>query len=315
VTQESHVIDARANRVGFIGLGLLGLPMALRLVACGYSVVGWNREPDRCDALVAAGGSRAESPAEVAEQSDIICLCVLDHAAVDAVVFGPQGIAQAGNSRPRVVVDFSTLAPEQSKEMAKRARAFDIEWLDAPVSGGPAAARTGSLTVMVGGSVQALQQARPILEAVAKQSTHVGDSGSGQAMKAINQALVGGTFVLIAEALALTRQLGLDANAVPLCLAGGMADSQALQQVWPRMASEDFDPPTGRAAQLLNDLGYIEAMRLHASPGYPVIEAATAQYRKFVQSGHGDDETVSISRLYANQQSLPIPTEGSVSPS
>jgi len=118
-------------------------------------------------------------------------------------------------------------------------------------------------------------------------------------MKAINQALVGGTFVLLAEALALTRRLGLDPHLVPASLAGGMADSQALQRAWPRMASEDFTPPTGRASQLLKDLLHVESMRADAQLTLPVIEAATTQYQRFVRSGHGDDETVSISRLYS----------------
>lgn len=292
---------AHANRVGFIGLGLLGLPMARRLASHGFAVIGWNREADRYDALAAVGGRRAQSPADVAEQCDIICLCVLDHVAVDAVVFGPEGVAHAHSRRPRLVLDFSTLAPEQSRNFAKRARAHDIEWIDAPVSGGPAAAETGGLTIMAGGSVDALERAQSILAVLATRSTRVGDVGSGQAMKAVNQALVGGTFVLLAEALALTRQLGMDPALVPACLAGGMADSQALQRAWPRMASEDFVPPTGRAAQLLKDLGHVESLRRGIQLNLPVVEAATAQYSRFVQSGHGDDETVSIARLYATR--------------
>ncbi|WP_295852880.1 NAD(P)-dependent oxidoreductase [uncultured Xylophilus sp.] len=298
---RAQTFEAHGNRVGFIGLGLLGLPMARRLATRGFAVVGWNREADRCDALAAAGGSRAQSPADVAEQCDIICLCVLDHVAVDAVVFGPEGVAHAHSRRPRLVLDFSTLAPEQSRDIAKRALAHGIEWIDAPVSGGPAAAETGGLTIMAGGSADALESVQPILAALATRSTRVGDVGSGQVMKAINQALVGGTFVLLAEALALTRELGLDAALVPTSLAGGMADSQALQRAWPRMASEDFVPPTGRAAQLLKDLGHVESLRRSIPLNLPVVEAATAQYSRFVQSGHGDDETVSIVRLYATR--------------
>lgn len=296
--QKSGAQAAR-GRIGFIGLGLLGLPMALRLASCGFHVVGWNREADRCDALVAAGGTRAGTPSVVAEQCEIICLCVLDQSAVDAVVFGPGGMVHAADTRPRVVLDFSTLAPGQARDIAQRARKFGIEWIDAPVSGGPAAAGAGDLTVMAGGSADTLERVQPILQAVASRSTHIGDTGSGQAMKAINQALVGGTFVLLAEALALTRRLGLDPHLVPASLAGGMADSQALQRAWPRMASEDFTPPTGRASQLLKDLLHVESMRADAQLTLPVIEAATTQYQRFVRSGHGDDETVSISRLYS----------------
>lgn len=288
------------KRIGFIGLGLLGLPVALRLVSQGFAVVCWNREQDRCDALVAAGALRAESPSDLAERCDTICLCLLDQTAVNAVVFGPDGIAQTSSLRSRVVLDFSTLTPEQTRGNAQRAQKYNIEWVDAPVSGGPSAAQTGTLTVMAGGAKCALGKVQPILQAVAARVTHVGNVGSGQAMKAINQVLVGGTFVLLAEALALVRQLGLDPDMVPACLAGGMADSQALQQAWPRMASEDFVPPTGRASQLLKDLGNVEAMRLGLSLKLPAIETATSQYRRFVQSGHGNDETVSIARFYVS---------------
>lgn len=299
MTLDAQAFEALPRRVGFIGLGLLGLPMALRLLARGFTVAGWNREPEVRQALTDAGGHWAGSPAEVATSCDLVCLCVLDRAAVDAVVFGPAGVAQAAGRRPRLVLDFSTLSPGQARDFAVRARAHEIEWIDAPVSGGPAAAMTGSLTVMAGGSTQALEQAGPVLEAVAARATRVGEVGAGQAMKAINQALVGGTFVLLAEALALTRRLGLDPELVPACLAGGMADSTALQKAWPRMASEDFVPPTGRAAQLLKDLGHVEVLRCGVPLELPVIEAATDQYRRFVQDGHGDDETVSIARLYS----------------
>jgi len=313
VTRTPQTTEVQTHRVGFIGLGLLGLPMAMRLVHCGFDVVAWNREPDRSAQLQATGGWPAASPAQVAEHCDIICLCVLDHAAVEAVVFGPAGIAKACSRRKRFVVDFSTLTPAQAVDIAQRAQAFNIEWLDAPVSGGPCAAQTGELTVMVGGQADALQMVKPVIDAVAKLTTHVGDVGSGQAMKAVNQALVGGSFVLLAEALALTRELGLDPDMVPACLAGGMADSKALQRVWPKMASESFSPPTGRAAQLLKDLENIEAMRLDASLGLPVLKTATAQYRQFVRRGHGNDETISIARMYTlgPDSRIPLETSGS----
>ncbi len=311
MTRTPQTSEVQTNRVGFIGLGLLGLPMAMRLVHCGFNVAAWNREPDRTAQLQAAGGSSKANPSQVAEHCDIICLCVLDHAAVEAVVFGPEGIAKACSGRKRVVVDFSTLTPGQAVDIAHRAQAFNIEWLDAPVSGGPSAAQTGELTVMVGGTASALRVVKSIIDAVAKQTTHVGDVGSGQAMKAVNQALVGGSFVLLAEALALTHELGLDPDMVPVCLAGGMADSIALQRVWPKMAAEAFSPPTGRAAQLLKDLENIEAIRLDSSPELPVLETATAQYRQFVRSGHGNDETVSIARMYTQGPDSRIPLETS----
>ncbi len=284
--------------IGFIGLGLLGQAMALRLKSRGFDVIAWNREPERHAPLKEAGARIAASPREVAQACDVLCLCVLDAEAVRDVMFGAEGVVRAKH-RPHTVVDFSTMHPQATREIAVAASAAGIpDWIDAPVSGGPAAAEGGHLTAMVGGRSEALRNVDSILRAVAANSTHLGDVGSGQAMKAVNQALVGSTFVMLAEALALVRQLGLPAAAVPACLEGGMADSVGLQRVWPRMVAEDFTPPTGRAAQLLKDLKSVDQMRDVAKLSLPLIEAATAQYQRYVDSGAGNDETVSISRLY-----------------
>ena len=284
--------------VGFIGLGLLGQAMALRLAAQGVALVVWNREPERCVPLAAAGAVLVDSPREVAERCGVICLCVLDAAAVDAVVFGAGGVAHAA-PRDRTVVDFSTVDPDATRAIAARAAEARIEWVDAPVSGGPAAAADAALTVMVGGKPGVVSRVDALLRKVASRVTHVGEVGSGQAMKVVNQALVGASFVLLAEALALARGLGLPADRVPAALAGGFADSLALQRVWPRMVEEAFDPPTGRAAQMLKDLKNVDRAWRSAGLVLPLLATATAQYAAHVAGGAGDDETVSISRLYA----------------
>jgi 3-hydroxyisobutyrate dehydrogenase len=290
--------DPRTTTVGFIGLGLLGQAMALRLQSQGFEVVGWNREPERQAMLIEAGASIAASPGEVAERCGVLCLCVLDATAVRDVMFGPRGVVHA-STRVRTVLDFSTVDPAQTRAIAGEALAAGIDWIDAPVSGGPVAAKTGALTVMVGGRPEAVQGVERILNAVAARVTHLGPAGAGQAMKVVNQALVGGTFVLLAEAMALARELGLPAASVPSCLAGGMADSVALQQAWPRMVREDFTPPTGRASQMLKDLECVDRLRELAGLNLPLLETASEQYRNYVDGGAGDDETVSITRLYA----------------
>lgn len=287
-----------SDAIGFIGLGLLGQAIALRLRSQGHDLIVWNREPERHAPLAAAGARIAASPRELAQACDVLCLCVLDAKAVRDVMFGEQGVVQAAR-RPHTVVDFSTTDPEATREMAANSVAAGIsDWIDAPVSGGPAAAEGGRLIAMVGGRAEAVRHVDPILRAVAGKSMHLGEVGSGQAMKVVNQALVGGTFVMLAEVLALVRELGLPAAAVPACLEGGMADSVGLQRVWPRMEAEDFTPPTGRAAQLLKDLKGVDRMRVAAKLSLPLIETATAQYQRYVDSGAGDEETVSISRLY-----------------
>lgn len=291
-------MTSRIGFVGFVGLGLLGQAMALRLAERGFKLVVWNREPERCDALAAAGAVVARSPQEVAEQCDIVCLCVIDGAAVREVTFGPQGLARA-TPRSRRVVDFSTVNPSDTREIAAEAADHGMDWIDAPISGGPPAAVDGSLTIMAGGSNEAVAGVSPLFDALAKRCTHVGATGSGQEMKVLNQALVGATFVMLAEVLTLARKLGLPADMVPQCLEGGLADSVALQRVWPRMAAEQFDPPTGRAGQLLKDLKNLDAIRATTGLGLPLIESAVGQYAAYVERhGAADAETVSITRLY-----------------
>lgn len=288
----------KPSPIGFIGLGLLGQAMALRVLQQGLPLVVWNREPERCAKVAAAGAVVAESPAEVAARCRTICLCVIDGDAVQDVVFGPDGLAQAPRV-PRRIVDFSTVPPDQTRALALRARELDMRWIDAPVSGGPSAAAAGTLTIMMGGANDDIAAAEPVLAAVASRRTHVGVAGSGQEMKVINQALVGGTAVLLAEALTLARRMGLPLDRVPACLEGGLADSIGLQKLWPRMAAEDFEPPSGRAAQLLKDLRVVDAARAAGGLELPLLQAAIGQYRAYVEEyGAGDAETFSITRLY-----------------
>jgi 3-hydroxyisobutyrate dehydrogenase-like beta-hydroxyacid dehydrogenase len=286
--------------IGFIGLGLLGQAMALRLVQQGFPLVVWNREPERSVPLAETGATVASSPADVAAQCRVVCLCVIDGAAVNDVVFGPQGMGQAAPA-PRTLLDFSTVDPAATRAMAARAADMMLRWIDAPVSGGPAAAVTGNLTIMCGGATEDLAQVEPVLGALASRRTHVGGVGTGQEMKVLNQALVGGTSVLLAEVLTLARRLGLPVEKVPACLEGGLADSVGLQRLWPRMAAEQFDPPTGRAAQMLKDLKNVEALCRAGSLDLPLLQTAVAQYATYVeQRGAGDAETFSITRLYEN---------------
>lgn len=284
--------------IGFIGLGLLGQAMALRLAQQGFALVVWNREPERCTALAEAGAVVAASPQEVARQCDVVCLCVIDGGAVRDVVFGPQGLVQAPRV-PRILVDFSTVDPGETRAIAAQATEADLRWIDAPVSGGPAAALAGQLTLMCGADAKHLAAVQPVLAALATRRTHVGAVGSGQEMKVLNQALVGATAVMLAEVLTLARSLGLPLELVPSCLEAGLADSVGLQRIWPRMASEQYEPPTGRASQMLKDLENVDSLRAGGELELPLLQAAVAQYRTYVKErGAGDAETFSIPRLY-----------------
>ncbi|MDR3101001.1 MAG: NAD(P)-dependent oxidoreductase [Paraburkholderia sp.] len=299
-----------SSTIGFIGLGLMGQSIALRLAESGYRLCVWNRESDRYGLLKAAGAAIADSPREVARECDVVCLCVLDAAAVEAVVFGEHGLLSATNRLPgtnrlpatnrlRLIVDFSTVQPDDTRSFARRAAGASCAWIDAPVSGGPDAAKRGELTLMLGGPLDAVRRATPLLSHLGSRISHVGDTGKGQEMKVLNQALVGTTFVMLAEALALARRLGLPLEAVPRCLEGGFADSAGLQRVWPRMAAEGFEPPTGRAGQMLKDLKNVDAVRSSTGVALPLLEAALEQYRRYVESAGPEVETVSISRLYS----------------
>jgi 3-hydroxyisobutyrate dehydrogenase len=285
--------------IGFVGLGLLGQAIALRLARQGFPLVVWNREPERSVALVEAGAVLAASPQDVARQCAVVCLCVIDGAAVRDVVFGPQGLVQAARV-PRTVIDFSTVDPGETRAIAAQAAEAGLQWIDAPVSGGPTAAVSGQLTLMCGGDAQTLERVQPALAALASRRTHVGAVGSGQEMKVLNQALVGATTVMLAEVLTLARSLGVPLELVPSCLEGGMADSVGLQRIWPRMAAEQYQPPTGRASQLLKDLENVDTLRAGSGLALPLVQAAVAQFRTYVNDqGAGDADSFSIPLLYS----------------
>src|SRR5919202_4458835 len=235
--------------LGFIGLGLMGTAMTLRLLERGRRVAVWNLEPERVPPLVEAGAEACESPAAVAARSDLVLMCVLNTEAVENCVFGPDGIAAA--SRPgRILIDHSTADPAATRDMAARLRReTGMHWVDAPVSGGPPAARDGTMTVMAGGEAADIEAIRPLMRDLAANFTHMGPVGAGQTAKIVNQAIVGTGFVLMAEALALAETAGIDAARLPACLAGGHADSSLLRRLYPQMEARAFEPPASYARQ------------------------------------------------------------------
>ncbi len=285
-------------RLGFIGLGILGTPMALRLLDQGWDVTAWNLEPERLAPVVACGAGAAANPGEVARASDIVMLCVLDAHAVEACVFGDQGIAT--HARPgTLLIDHSTIPPEATRELATRlADRCGMQWIDAPVSGGPLQGRNGTLTIMAGGETAAVERARPVMNDLAANFTHMGPVGAGQTAKVVNQAIVGAGFVLMAEALALAERAGIAAADLPTCLAGGLADSTLLQKVYPQMQARDFTPPRGYARQLLKDLDAVLAFSQGLDLELPLVRTAAARYAEHVARGQGLTDTASIVRLY-----------------
>jgi 3-hydroxyisobutyrate dehydrogenase len=286
------------RRIGFVGIGLMGEAMTLRLLERGWTVTVWNLTPDRYARVVPAGAITAESPAAVATASDLILMCVLDAAAVKNCAFGPGGLAEAPKSG-KIVVDHSTVNPDPTREVAAALlEANGMHWVDAPVSGGPGGAREGALTVMAGGDAEDIAAIAPAMADLAANFTHVGPVGTGQTAKILNQAIVGTGYVLMAEALALAEAAGLDAAKLPQCLAGGHADSNLLRKIYPQMAARDFDPPRAYARQLLKDMKNVKAFARAAGCNLPVIEQAIDQYERYVSQGNEMADAASISRHY-----------------
>lgn len=285
-------------RLGFIGLGLMGSAMAEMLLAEGYDLAVWNLEPGPAEALARRGARPKASPAEVAADCDMVLLCVLDTPAVEAVVFGPDGIAAAGQGA-RILIDHSTANPEPTRSLAARLKAeCGIDWIDAPISGGPSFARQKKLTIMAGGDKAIFKSVRPVFRAYARHVTLMGPVGAGQATKVINQAISGVSYVLMAEVLRLAEESGIEVKKIPDCLHGGHADSTMLHFAYPRMLKRAFDPPLSLTRQILKDMHNVQAEAARFGLDLPLVDAAADRYQAYADMGGAMADTSSIYRLY-----------------
>ena len=279
--------------LGFAGIGLMGLPMCRRLLAAGYPLTVWNRNPAKCAPLVAAGARQVASPSELCEHADVVMLCLADTAVVREVVFGSGGVAE-GAKGGQLLVDFSSLEPTATREMAAQLLSqTGMAWLDSPVSGGVVGAEAGSLAIMVGGEAADLERVRSVLLNLGQRVTHMGGVGAGQATKACNQMIVACNALVIAEVVALAEQAGVDARLIAEALAGGFADSKPLQILGPQMAESRFEPVKWHVRTLLKDLDTAvkfsreqgsatpisglaaQLMRLHGAQGFLAKDPAT----------------------------------------
>ena len=231
------------DSVGFIGLGVMGRPMALNLLKRGFPVIAHNRSPRPVDAVVAAGARAADSPAEVARQTTRLVTMLPDGPDVEKVLTGADGVFSA--IRPgSVIVDMSTIAPATARRLAAVATTHGATMLDAPVSGGEIGAIDGTLSIMVGGDGSALERVRPMLEAMGnpERIIHIGESGAGQICKACNQLVIGGTLAAVGEAFALATKSGVDPSKVRAALLGGFAASRVLEVHGERLLKKNFKP-------------------------------------------------------------------------
>jgi len=286
-------------RIGFIGIGLMGLPLCHRLLAAGHALTVWNRSPEKCRPLTDNGATVAASPAALAAASDLLLLCVSDTAAVEAVVFGTDGIA-AGAHAGLLVADHSSIAPSATRALAARLReATGARWVDAPVSGGVIGAEQGTLVIMAGGAADDVARIHPVLACYSQRLTRMGDVGAGQVTKVCNQLVVAANSLLIAETVALAERAGVDASLLAPALAGGFADSLPFRILAPRMAERRFEPVQWKVQTLLKDLGNALALARESGGEVPLASQAEALMRRHAADGHAGADLSSVVLLHA----------------
>ena len=270
---------AERLRVGLIGTGIIGTPMAARLLSAGLLARVWNRTLDRTQPLQRRGAQVAHSPAEVASAADIVCLCLTDAAATEGVLRGPNGLLRGQSPVRPMIIDLSTSSPSETRRLAQIYReATGGCWIDAPVSGGPARAESGELMIYCGGEQADFEMAQPVFAALAQRATRVGPLGSGQTLKLCSQLIAAPTIIAIAEALAVAEANGLAPAAIPELLRGGLADSPLLQLFGAGMAT----PSATRLGTVYTMLRAIDTgLELARTAGLasPVAAAAAEVYR------------------------------------
>jgi 2-hydroxy-3-oxopropionate reductase len=254
--------------IAFIGLGIMGLPMSIHLAEAGHTVTGYNRSPEKTKSLVDAGGKAAESVAEAVDGAEVVCVMVPDSPDVRDVLAGEGGVFESAGAGT-LVVDFSSIRPDVTVELAEQATERGLRLLDAPVSGGEAGAKNAALSIMVGGSPEDFEAAKPLLDVVGKTVVHVGPSGSGQTVKAANQLIVAANIEALAEAVVFLEAYGVDTEAALDVLGGGLAGSKVLDQKRANMLGRSFEP--GFRIELHHkDLGIVTAAAREAGVVVPL---------------------------------------------
>lgn len=286
---------SRDQVIGFIGLGLMGKPMARNLAGAGYSLVIHNRSHEVVDELSAEGMTAADSPREVAAQTDAVILMLPDTPTVERVVLGDDGVL-AGLDAQQMVVDMGTTAVDATHQLAREVETAGGAYVDAPVSGGQVGAVEAALTIMCGGTPEAFARARPLLEAMGQQITHVGASGSGQVAKAANQVIVGITISAVAEALHLAKRSGVDPAAVRESLRGGFAWSRIMELHGQRMIDGNYEPG-GKASTQRKDLQQALAQAESVGARMPVTEVVRNLYDDLIKQGGADLDHSAVMRI------------------
>ncbi|WP_122090187.1 NAD(P)-dependent oxidoreductase [Halalkalicoccus subterraneus] len=285
--------------VGFVGLGIMGLPMARNLLDAGYEVVGHNRSDEPVEELVDAGGEDGGSPTGVAERSDVVLLCLPDSPDVERVVLGDENEDDPlidGLSAGMTVIDHSTISPVIAEEVAAELDEREVAMLDAPISGGEEGAIEGTLSIMVGGSEGTLEEQRDLLDVMGGTVTHCGPSGAGQTTKAANQIVVAAQMVGVSEALVFASQAGADLESVIEAISGGAAGCWTLDNRAPDMIQGEFDPGFFAEYQYKDLRIATDAGETFSAP-MPQTELAHELYKSMVANDMGRDDNSGVMQV------------------
>jgi 3-hydroxyisobutyrate dehydrogenase len=280
----------------------MGGAMAANLATAGFPLTVWNRTPGRAGPLVERGATAAPTPAAVAKASDVVVTCVTDTPDVEKILFGQDGVA-TGARKGQLLIDCSTISPSATRDFGARLAKLGVNLVDAPVSGGSEGAKNATLTIFVGGNAAGFERAYPILSAMGKTITHVGPIGSGQAVKAVNQVILAGTYLGVAEGIVLALKAGLDLPQVVEALGGGAAQSWVLANRSERMTKNDY--PLGfKVALHRKDLAIALDLANELGAGLPVT-ALTAEFEsELIKRGHGDDDVSALARTIRSLSGL-----------
>lgn len=281
-------------KIGFIGIGLMGLPMCKRLLTAGELLWVYNRNGAKCQPLVELGAQQADSIESLSQAADIIMLCVSDTQAVQAVAQAILPVLKAG----QVIVDFSSISPDATQALAQQVGSQGAHWIDCPVSGGVAGAEAGTLAMMAGGDGHIIQQIEPTLMNLGQRLTHMGESGSGQTTKICNQMIVSCNVLVLAEVMAMAKRAGVNAAKIPQALKGGFADSTPLQLTGTRMAVQGFDEIKWHVKTLLKDLDMANVLAKDLGSAIPMAGLGAELMRQHASKGYAEQDPATFVAMY-----------------
>jgi len=289
-------------KIAFIGMGTMGVGMAMNILKAGHDVIVHNRTREKEESLAAAGAQRAASPREAAANAEISVICVSDTPDVEAIILGDKGVIH-GAPQGSIVVDMSTISPAAARRMAEMLAEKGVGMLDAPVSGGSEGAQNGTLSIMVGGDSAVFEKALPILETMGKTITHVGEIGAGQVTKAINQIVITGTYLTMAEGLTIGMKAGLDMEKVLQAIGGGAASSWVLHNRGQNVIDNTY--PLGFRLSLHHkDLNIALETARELGATLPATALVAQMENGLIERGFGDDDISAIARAIRGQSGL-----------